>query len=76
MDQRQQNHGEGDPEAAERFNDEEKAFVRSPRGKRVIRKGPQVRPDEQTELEDAERRAGERASGETESCDGAAGLPK
>lgn len=76
MDKRQQNHGEGDPEAAERFNEEEKAFVQSPRGKRAIRKGPRVRPEEETELKNAERRAKEHARGETESLDDAAGLPK
>lgn len=76
MDKRQQNHGEGDPEAAERFNIEEKAFVESSRGKRAIRKGPGVRPEEEPELEDAERRAQERARGEPESIDEVAGLPK
>jgi hypothetical protein len=76
MEKSQRNHGEGDPEAAERFNAEEKAFVNSPRGKRAIRKGPRVRPDEETDLEDAERNAQERARGESESFDDAAGLPK
>ncbi len=34
------NHGEGNPEAAERFNSAEREFVESPRGKQVITKRP------------------------------------
>ena len=37
------NHGEGDPEAAERFNTAEQAFVESARGKKAISEGTQVR---------------------------------
>jgi len=59
-----QNHGEGNPEAAEQFNDAEQRFVESPQGKRKIEQGPQVKPDEAPELEEAERRARERARGE------------
>jgi hypothetical protein len=54
------NHGEGDPEAAQRFNEAEAAFVKSKRGRTRIQKGPQVRPDEESELAEAEREAGER----------------
>ena len=55
------NHGEGDPEAADRFNAAERRFVDSARGKRKIREGPQVRPAEEAELADAEKRGRERA---------------
>jgi hypothetical protein len=57
------NHGEGDPEAAERFNSAEREFVNSPRGKKKIEKGPDVRPGEEAELADAEHSARQRAKG-------------
>ncbi len=57
------NHGEGNPEAAERFNSAEKEFVNSPRGKEKIKKGPDVRPGEEAELADAEQSARQRAKG-------------
>jgi hypothetical protein len=50
------NHGEGNPEAAEAFNQAERKFVESPEGKKTISKGPQVRPDEEAELRQAEER--------------------
>jgi hypothetical protein len=50
------NHREGDPEAAERFNKAEREFVNSDRGKQKIKKGAQVRPDEEAELAKAEQR--------------------
>jgi hypothetical protein len=50
-----ENHGEGNPEAAERFNEAEQQFIKSPRGQQKIKEGPQVRPEEQAELERAER---------------------
>jgi hypothetical protein len=55
------NHGEGDPEAAEQFNKAEREFVNSDRGKQKIKKGAQVRPDEEAELAKAEQRGRERA---------------
>ena len=57
MEKSPENHGEGNPEAAEEFNEAEREFVNSARGKKEIRKGPQVRPDEQADLEQAEQRA-------------------
>ncbi len=56
--------GEGNREAANRFNDSEQKFVNSADGKAKIKKGPQVRPEEQTELEKAE--AVTRAKGKTD----------
>ena len=49
------NHGEGDKEAADRFNSAEQDFVNSQRGKLKIKEGPKVRPDEEAELENAEK---------------------
>lgn len=62
--QRHQSHGEGDPEAAERFNKAEKAVVKSARGKRAVRKGAKVRPEEEAALQDAEERGRQRARGD------------
>jgi hypothetical protein len=62
------NHGEGDPEAAERFNVAERAFVDSARGKRAIGDGPQVRTDEETDLAKAEERARARSKGDDSTC--------
>jgi hypothetical protein len=49
------NHGEGDPEAAKRFNEAETSFVESASGKRKIRDGANVRPEEESALAEAER---------------------
>jgi hypothetical protein len=49
------NHGEGDPQAAERFNIAERAFVDSARGKKKIKEGPQVTVAEEAELAKAEQ---------------------
>jgi hypothetical protein len=49
------NHGEGNPQAAEEFNEAEQKFANSPSGKQKIKKGPQVRPDEEAELARAEQ---------------------
>jgi hypothetical protein len=49
------NHGEGNPEAAERFNSAERQFVDSDRGKNKIKQGAQVRPGEEAELAKAEQ---------------------
>jgi superoxide dismutase, Fe-Mn family len=49
------NHGEGDPQAAARFNDAQTGFVASARGTRKIRDGAAVRPDEEAALEEAAR---------------------
>jgi hypothetical protein len=49
------NHGEGNPEAAERFNTSEREFVGSERGKKKIAEGPRVSPAEEAELAKAEQ---------------------
>jgi hypothetical protein len=49
------NHGEGNPEAAERFNTAERKFVDSDSGKKKIKQGAQVRPGEEAELAKAEQ---------------------
>jgi hypothetical protein len=49
------NHGEGNPEAADEFNQAEQKFVNSPAGKKAIKKGPKVRPGEEADLEHAEQ---------------------
>jgi len=49
------NQGEGNPEAAERFNTAERQFVESDGGKKKIKQGPQVRPGEEAELAKAEQ---------------------
>jgi hypothetical protein len=51
------NHGEGNPEAADRFNTAEQAFVGSPRGKQAIAKGTRVSPDQEADLAEAEQTA-------------------
>ena len=48
------NRGEGNPEAANRFNAAEQDFVKSKRGQEKIKKGPQVRPQEEADLSKAE----------------------
>jgi bacterioferritin len=57
------NHGEGDPEAAKRFNEAETRFVESARGKQRVRDGANVRPGEEAQLKEAERLGKERAKG-------------
>jgi hypothetical protein len=59
------NHGEGNPEAAARFNEAERTFVSSPKGAAVIKAGPKVSPQEQAELDEAEREGRARAKGES-----------
>ena len=54
MEKQSSNHGEGDPEAAERFNSAEREFVKSDRGKKKIQEGPQVTAAEEGDLEKAE----------------------
>jgi superoxide dismutase, Fe-Mn family len=49
------NHGEGDPNAAARFNDAQTRFAASVRGARKICDGAAVRPDEQAMLDEAVR---------------------
>jgi hypothetical protein len=49
------NHGEGNPEAADRFNSAEHEFVDSKRGKQKIQEGAKVRPEEEAALADAEK---------------------
>jgi hypothetical protein len=65
------NHGEGNPEAAERFNTAEREFVNSDRGKQKIRQGPEVRSNEETDLANAEQQGRERAKAD----DSASGQP-
>jgi hypothetical protein len=55
------NHGEGNPEAAEHFNSAERQFVDSERGRKKIREGARVRPNEEADLAEAERIAREHA---------------
>jgi hypothetical protein len=55
MSKESSNHGEGDPQAADRFNAAERGFVESARGKKKIELGPQVRPEEEAELSKAEQ---------------------
>jgi hypothetical protein len=57
------NHGEGDPESAKRFNEAETRFVDSARGKQKVRDGAKVRPEEESELAEAERLGKARAKG-------------
>jgi hypothetical protein len=64
MAQNPTNHGEGNPKAAAEFNASEQAFVASPRGKQAIESGTHVPPDEQAELDRAERTGRERSKGE------------
>jgi hypothetical protein len=54
MSEKSANHGEGNPEAANRFNAAEQDFVKSKRGQDKIRKGPQVRSQEEADLSQAE----------------------
>jgi hypothetical protein len=49
------NHGEGNPEAAERFNKAERAFVESSAGKKKVKEGPKVAPGEEADLAKAEQ---------------------
>jgi hypothetical protein len=49
------NHGEGNPEAAEHFNKAEQEFVASKRGQQKIREAGNVSPEEEAELDEAER---------------------
>ena len=55
------NHGEGNPEAADRFNSAEREFVSSVHGKKKIQEGPQVQPNEEASLAKAEELGRERA---------------
>ena len=48
------NQGEGNREAAKNFNDAEQKFVNSSDGQSKIKKGPQVRPEEEADLKRAE----------------------
>lgn len=57
------NHGEGDPESAKRFNEAETRFVDSARGKQKVRDGAKVRPEDESELAEAERLGKARAQG-------------
>ena len=56
-----QNHGEGNPEAADRFNSAEQEFVNSPRGKQKIAESAKVRPSEEADLANAEKVGRDRA---------------
>jgi hypothetical protein len=57
MEKSPANLGEGNPEAAAEFNEAEQKFVKSARGKQKIRRGAQVRPSEESALEQAEETA-------------------
>ncbi len=54
-------HGEGNPEAAQEFNEAEQKFVNSPRGKEKIREGAKVQPGEEAQLKQAEERGKSKA---------------
>jgi hypothetical protein len=71
------NHGEGNPDAAERFNTAERQFVDSERGKNQIKQGAQVRPGEEAELAKAEQVGREHAKNDdSESAVKVMGAPK
>ena len=55
------NQGEGDREAARRFNREERQFVQSKRGRDAIEREQTVDPDDSQQLRDAEIAARRRA---------------
>ena len=56
------NQGEGDKQSARRFNEAERSFVASERGRAAIRAGGKTRDDEEEEsLRDAESEAAGRA---------------
>ena len=61
MEKQSSNHGEGDPEAADRFNAAERDFVKSDRGRKKIEEGVRLRSGEEAELEEAEKLARARA---------------
>ena len=57
-----ENQGEGDRKSARRFNETEQQFVESERGREKIRSGDRPKtPEQERELEDAERAAQRRA---------------
>jgi hypothetical protein len=58
------NHGEGNPEAADRFNTAEREFVSSARGRKKIQEGAEVRPKEEAALARSEQLGRERAKGD------------
>jgi hypothetical protein len=68
MSNQSANHGEGNPEAADRFNTAEREFVESPRGKRKIQLGPQVGAGEEAELAKAEELGRARSKGDDSTC--------
>ena len=55
------NHGEGNPEAADRFNTAEREFVTSARGKKKIQEGADVGPEEDVDLAGSDQLGRERA---------------
>jgi len=68
MSDQSANHGEGNPEAAERFNTAEREFVESLQGKRKIQQGPQVGAGEEAELSKAEDLGRARSKGDDSTC--------
>jgi hypothetical protein len=68
MSEQPANHGEGNPEAAERFNTAERQFVESPQGQGKIQRGPQVRADEEAQLAKAEELGRARSKGDDSTC--------
>jgi hypothetical protein len=58
------NHGEGNPEAADRFNTAEQQFVSSARGKKKIQEGTEVRTEAEADLARSEQLGRERAKGD------------
>jgi hypothetical protein len=61
MSKSSRNQGEGDREAARRFNEKSEAFIDSEEGKRAIDEGTDLSEGEQQEAERKEREALKRA---------------
>ncbi len=61
MSKADRNQGEGNREAARRFNEQEQAFTRSKEGKRAIDKGTHLSEKEAREAQRKEREGRERA---------------
>jgi hypothetical protein len=55
------NQGEGNRSADRRYREATEKFVNSPRGREEIANAGEVSPEEQREIEQAEREAGQRA---------------
>lgn len=63
------NHGEGNPQAAEEFNEAERGFVNSARGQEKIREGAKIKPGEEADLAKAEQRGKSKAKNDDSHTD-------